>query len=97
MSTDAPGEAALRIASFITTQLDYPGAVADLVGYRPVRLTEALDSIRLMELASFLEDSFGVQIRDDEIVPENFATVAAVVKILRDKGAIAEDRDGRRS
>lgn len=89
MLADASGEATLRIARFIVTHLDYPGPVTDFFESRPVRLTEALDSIGLLELATFVEDSFGVRIGDDEIVPENFATVADVVRILRDKGALA--------
>jgi acyl carrier protein len=102
MLTDASDEAALRIAHFIVTQLDYQGPVTDLVGSQPVRLTEAIDSLALMELAAFIEDAFGVQIKDDEILPENFATVADVVRLLRGKGALAapsatDDEERKRS
>jgi len=53
-----------------------------------VRLIEAIDSASLLELAAFTEDTFGVQIRDDEFIPENFATVADVVRLLDGKGAL---------
>jgi acyl carrier protein len=101
MSIDASEEAALQIARFVAVQLDDSRSVTDFVGSRPVRLTEALDSLGLLELATFVEDTFGVQIQDDEIVPENFATVADVVRVLRDKGALtapsAADDDDRKS
>lgn len=88
MSIESSDEAALRIASFIVTQLDYNGPITDFIGSQPVRLTEAIDSASLMELAAFTEDTFDVQIRDDELIPENFATVADVVRLLDGKGAL---------
>lgn len=90
MSIDASEEAALQIARFVTVQLDDSRSIADFLGSQPVRLTEALDSLGLLELATFVEDTFGVQIQDDEIIPENFATVADVVGVLRVKGALPE-------
>lgn len=90
MTTEASGEAARQIACFIVTELDYPGPATDFVGSQPTRLTEAIDSAALMELAAFVEDTFRVQIQDDEIVAENFATVADVVRLLGDKGALNE-------
>jgi len=88
MSTEASNEAAARIAHFIVTQLNYQGPVTDFGGSQPVLLTEAIDSAALLELASFVEDAFGVQIQDEEIVWENFATLADLVRLLRDKGAL---------
>jgi acyl carrier protein len=89
MSIEAPDEAALEIARFVAVQLDDSRQVADYLGSDPVKLTEALDSLALLELATFVEDTFGVQIQDDELVPENFATVADIVRVLQDKDAFA--------
>jgi acyl carrier protein len=55
-----------------------------------------------MELVTFVEDEFSVLIQDDEIVPENFATVTDIVGLLRSKGAVdapsaADDGDRRPS
>lgn len=93
MSTEASSEAALRIARFVVVQSDYQGSAADFGGRQPVRLTEALDSVGLLELASFVEDAFGVTIEDDEIVPGNFGTVADIVRFLGDKGALPASPD----
>jgi acyl carrier protein len=82
-------EAALRIARFIVSDLEYGGPADDFLGSEPVRLPEAIDSAALLELATFIEDEFAVQIQDEDIVPENFATVADVVRLLRDKGALS--------
>jgi acyl carrier protein len=100
MSIDAPDGAALRIAHFIITQSEYDGPVTDFTGSQPMRLKEAIDSAALMELVTFVEDEFSVLIEDDEIVPENFATVADIVRLLRSKDALgapsAVDDEDRR-
>jgi acyl carrier protein len=90
MSTETQDDAAVRIARFIVDDLEYGGPVTDFLGAEPVRLPEAIDSAALLELATFIEDEFGVQIQDEDIVPENFATVADVVRLLRDKGALTQ-------
>jgi acyl carrier protein len=37
-----------------------------------------LDSTAITMLVSFIEDRFGVEVEDDELVPENFRSIAAV-------------------
>lgn len=88
MPIDASDEAALEIARFITDQLDDSRPVTDFLGPDPVQLTEALDSLALLELVTYVEDAFAVELQDDEIVPENFATVDAIVRLLLAKGAV---------
>jgi acyl carrier protein len=44
----------------------------------------------MLEVVTFVEDWFSVQIKDDDIVPSNFATVAALVRLLAAKGALTE-------
>lgn len=41
-----------------------------------------LDSFELMSLISLLSEGFGVEIGIDEIVPENFNSVAAMVAMV---------------
>jgi len=42
-----------------------------------------VDSIGVLRLVRFLEDRFGVQIDPQDLVLENFASVKAIVNLLR--------------
>mgnify|MGYP003579629309 CR=1 FL=1 len=35
-----------------------------------------IDSTGVLELAAYLEEEFGVKVRDDDLVPENFDTIS---------------------
>ena len=55
-------------------------------------LKGAVDSMGLMQLVAFLEKDFGVEIDDDEIVIENFSTVADIERLVSRKVAQVEAR-----
>ena len=44
-----------------------------------------IDSTGVLELVSFLEDTYGVRIEDDELIPENLDSVNGVVRFVNDK------------
>lgn len=47
--------------------------------------TQALDSLGIFELIVNLEQRYGIEILDDEAVPENFGTVKAIAKFVETK------------
>jgi acyl carrier protein len=44
-----------------------------------------IDSLTIFRLVSFLEDSFGLRIGDEEIVNENFQSVDTIESFVADK------------
>jgi len=46
-----------------------------------------LDSTAITMLVSFIEDRFGVEVEDDELVPENFRSINAIGAFLASKTA----------
>jgi acyl carrier protein len=59
--------------------------------------TGVIDSMGVMELISFVEEKFDVLVDDEEIVPDNFRSIAAVTRLVAAKKGIdfadrAEDR-----
>jgi acyl carrier protein len=41
-----------------------------------------IDSLGVMTLLSFLDEKFAVQVGGDDLIPENFASVAAVAALV---------------
>lgn len=41
-----------------------------------------IDSLGLMKLIAFMEDTFNIKIMDDEIVPENFQSLNSMVTLV---------------
>ena len=46
---------------------------------------QIVDSTGFLELVNFLEDTFGVAVADEEMVPENLETVANIEKFIAHK------------
>jgi acyl carrier protein len=44
-----------------------------------------IDSTGIFELVAFLEDTFGVKVEDEEIVPEHFETAAQIAGFVERK------------
>ena len=44
-----------------------------------------LDSIDVLRVVVFVEKQFGIRIEDDELVPENFATIESLTRFVEAK------------
>ncbi len=44
-----------------------------------------IDSTGILELVFFLEETFGINVEDDELIPENFDSLNRIVKYLGSK------------
>jgi acyl carrier protein len=44
-----------------------------------------IDSTGILELVTFLEESFKIKVKDDELVPENLNSIAVIEAYLRRK------------
>ena len=44
-----------------------------------------IDSTGILELVSFLEETYGISIDDEELIPENFDSLKNIDKFLRKK------------
>ena len=45
-----------------------------------------LDSMRMLDLLGFLEKTFEIEVEDDELMPDNFDSISAMVRFLGVKG-----------
>ena len=76
-----------RIRQFIVGELRYSGAASDLTAEYPLLENEVVDSLGLFELVSHLEETYGVEIADDDLVPENFESIASIARLVDAKRA----------
>ena len=44
-----------------------------------------IDSLQLVRIVSYLEETFGVSVADEEIVPKNFETISGMEKLVMAK------------
>lgn len=45
-----------------------------------------LDSLGILEIVTFLEQEFRITITDEELLPENFQSIACLVTFVQNKG-----------
>jgi acyl carrier protein len=46
---------------------------------------QVLDSLGIYQLVSFLESEFGIEILDQELIPENFGTIGDLARLVSSK------------
>ncbi len=44
-----------------------------------------LDSMGIIQVVAFLEDEFGIEVDDAELVPENFETIGSIAELIDSK------------
>ncbi|MCC6919608.1 MAG: acyl carrier protein [Alphaproteobacteria bacterium] len=82
-----PSPTEITLRAFISENFIY-GDDASAIDAHASLIDEGLiDSTGVLELVSFLEEKFGLQITDAEIVPENLGSVAAIVGFVDRKAA----------
>jgi acyl carrier protein len=47
-----------------------------------------VDSMNIMEIVMFIEEKYGVQVADEEIIPDNFDSIECLVKFIEMKKGI---------
>jgi acyl carrier protein len=74
-----------QIRNYILNDLGYRGRQDDLVEDYPLLEKDVLDSMGVFQVVSFLEDEFSIEVRPEELVAENFETIASIVRLVESK------------
>jgi acyl carrier protein len=84
-----PENLSAMIRSFVVQQ--YPAArKRPLDDHLPLLTSGIVDSLGMLDLVRFLEDSFAIQLSDEELTPENFASIASLASFVEMKRAQIE-------
>ena len=76
-------EASIR--TYIGENFAYRGGAADLPADKSLIDAGIIDSTGVLELVSFVEQEFGIQVGDTEMVPENFDSIGNLTNYIRRK------------
>lgn len=78
------------VREFIAENFHYRGEIESLSESDSLLEAGLIDSMGVLELVTFLESTFSIQVADEEVVPENIDTIGGVVAYVRRKRAVAQ-------
>jgi acyl carrier protein len=84
---------AATIKNFLLNELHWDEAKGALTPDYGLIENHVVDSMGLLMLVTFLEEQFGIRLADDELVPENFGTIASIVRLV-DRKMLEHGRAG---
>lgn len=73
------------LRSYIVAELRFPGTESDLTGDLPLLEREILDSMGILQVVTYLEGEYGIEIDDEDLVAENFATIDDIARLVESK------------
>lgn len=74
-----------RVRTFIIDELRFRGSAKDLTNDLPLLEREILDSMGIFQVVTFLESEFGIEVDDEELVPDNFGTIDDIARLVESK------------
>jgi acyl carrier protein len=75
-------ETETRIREFVATSFGFRGATAQMDSQLDLLEQGILDSTAVLEVVAFVEDELGVKVADDEMIPDNFATIGRMTAFV---------------
>ena len=73
------------ISTYIRSEFNAALSSAQLADDTQLIESGIIDSLGIMKLLQYLEDSFSIRIADDELRPENFETPGTIVSLVETK------------
>jgi acyl carrier protein len=70
------------LRDYIVTDLGWTGDPSLLTDDYDLLENDVIDSIGVFQLVGLIEERLGVEVPDDELVPENFTSVGALARMV---------------
>ena len=74
-----------KIRRFVATELECAVPIDELTDDLPLIEEKVIDSVAIFEVIDFLEDEFEIEVLDEELVPENFSSIASMARLVDSK------------
>ncbi len=81
-----------KLRTFIVDELQPAATAAELTNDYPLLTSGVIDSIGIYQIVGFVESEFGVEISDEELVEDNFGTIADLASLIDSKRQAAAER-----
>jgi len=72
----------LALSKFVREEILRDGSTPEIRSDLALIESGILDSLGLQQLVGFLERQFDIELDDDHLVPENFATIGAIAQLV---------------
>ncbi len=76
-----------KVRQYISENILMTGAATDLTDDASLLQRSILDSTGVLELVTFLEDSFNIKVADEEMLPENLDSLNKIAAYVQQKTA----------
>lgn len=83
--TNSVRDTASSIRTFVMQELAPRRGVAQVADDESLVELGIVDSLGLFQLMAFLEETFSITVADDELIPDNFRTLATIDRFVRGK------------
>jgi acyl carrier protein len=70
------------LRTLVIDELQWEGTREELTDDLPLIDASVLDSFEMLRLVSLIEARFGIQIRDEDLVPRNFGTIESLAAFV---------------
>ena len=84
MADAEPDETAVLIRNFIVQRFPLASS-KDLTSELSLLESGIVDSLGVLDLVGFIEEEFGIQAEDDDLVPENFDSIEALTRFVTER------------
>lgn len=75
------------VRDFIVDDLHFRGPREELTDDFPLLENRVIDSVGLLRMVEFLESRYHINIPDEELLPTNFETLAAITTLIESRNA----------
>ena len=83
-----------QVREFLAENFPLGRDVSELSSSDSLLEAGVIDSTGVMELVAFLEETFGIQVDDQELLPENLDSIDSIVRYVTEKlaeGSVLDD------
>ncbi len=78
-----------RIRDFLIDEANWDGPREELTDELPLIENHIVDSMLLLRMVAWLEEEYGIDIGDADVVPSNFGSIERIAQLIATKSAQA--------